>query len=60
MQKFVAAPHGLADGAFAQVKRPDCFILKPVPVFYSERNLSYPLFPLELMADATPVFRWRQ
>jgi hypothetical protein len=26
VQKFVAAPHGLADGAFAQVKRPDSFI----------------------------------
>jgi hypothetical protein len=28
VRKFVAAPHGLADGAFAQVKRPDCFICR--------------------------------
>jgi len=27
VQKFVAAPHRLADGAFAQVKRPDGVVI---------------------------------
>ena len=60
VQKFVAAPHRLADGAFAEIEGPDDVIGRRFRLFVQNVIFHIQFSHLKLNEDATPVFRWRQ